>query len=40
MAITNSKGRIMPDDWEYHGVRILRFKCGCGKTHVFRKVKE
>jgi hypothetical protein len=40
MTIMNSKGNMMPDDWYYHGIRILRFRCGCGKIHTFKKVIE
>lgn len=40
MSILTKSGKIMPDDYEYHSIRILRFKCGCGKIHTFKKVKD
>ena len=40
MSLITTTGKIIPKSYEYHNIRILRFMCGCGKVHTFKKVTE
>ena len=40
MTILNSRNKIMPNDYEYHLIRKIKIECGCGKTHIFERIKD